>query len=161
MPPIIIKMELVLEQLREVCVENAQHRLQSYISEETSKQLQTQLDLADISSKMNRRIRRALLDRLHFLRTELDNKTQKLEALLLASKPLAPEDPACSPPLYCVACYGRVAEWGIYHKSSVHLCLCHDCAARSPDVCPTCREPGKLVRVHHAGISPYCEHDLV
>lgn len=125
------------------------------------KLLERQVELAAFASKMSIRIRRALLERLRQLRIQLDAKTQRLEALLLASQPSTPPDPLCTPPLYCVACYAKIADWAVYHNNCAHLSLCHDCAARSPAVCPTCREPGKLIRIYHAGVSPYSEHDLV
>ena len=151
----------VRAQIRQLYEDKNFYFAQTIVLEQINRRLQREVDLAEIASKMNRRVRKALLSRLEFLRERLDETTQRLDAYANAAAPPDEDDQTVPPPLHCVVCYAKVAEWGVYHEKSVHLSMCHGCAAMSPEVCPTCRQPGKLVRVYHAGISPYTEHASV
>ena len=151
----------VRNQIREVYDDKQYYFARTIVLERLNRKLQQQVDLAEVASKMSRRVRRALLTRLEYLRERLETTTQRLSASVSANEPPEYAENASPPPLHCAVCYSNVAEWGFYHKTTVHLSLCHECAAMSSDVCPTCRQPGKLVRVYHSGISPYTEHASV
>ena len=151
----------VRNQIRELYDDKHYYFARTIVLERLNRKLQQQVDLAEVASKMSRRVRRALLARLEYLRDKLETTTQQLSASVSANEPPEYSENASPPPLHCIVCYSNVAEWGIYHEKTVHLSLCHACAAVSPEVCPTCRQPGKLVRVYHSGISPYTEHASV
>ena len=106
------------------------------------RELQLELATAKFREKIARKLRTAYMHRCRML----EARCVALEADVRV--------PASEPEMACSVCMVRPLAWGFAHaRGDAHVNLCEPCAtAHDWSRCPSCREPGTLVKLFYHGV---------